>query len=567
MQNKTISEKIKLRLKRIYNTVPYSEKQLKELIDEIDKIKVSIVPDQKKWSEESVFLITYGDSIRKNDEKPLVTLHRFLLKYLGKAISHIHILPFFPYSSDDGFSIIDYRKVNPSLGSWNDIMNIGKDYQLMFDLVINHVSQQSEWFQNYCKGVNPGKDYFIEVDPDTDLSAVVRPRSLPLLTNFKTDIGSRHVWTTFSADQIDLNFSNPTVLFEILKVFLFYLHKGARIIRLDAIAFLWKEVGTNCLHLPQTHEIVKLMHDIAGYINPSIILITETNVPNKENLSYFGNGDEADIVYQFSLPPLLLHALYTSNSTYLNQWATTLSDIPAGCTFFNFTASHDGIGVRPLEGLLPQEEIVTLAHAMEAQGGYISTRRNKDNTDSPYEMNITYIDALKNTIQGPDEFQHERFLCSQTLMMSFNGIPAFYIHNLLGTHNDHDSVAHTGMYRSINRHKWNADDLFSRLKQNTEHSLILSELLRRISIRKKESMFHPDLPQAVIIYDPDLFILERGKNRELLVLANLSRNLKKINPANFIIPKKGAFDLLGGCKIGEQPFILKPYQVCWIKKG
>ena len=562
-----LKESIKNRLKKIYNYLPWSEGQLEELLSEIQGIKESVKSKTQKWNQESNILITYGDSIIKENELPLKTLHGFLHKYLTDSISHVHILPFFPYSSDDGFSIIDYRCVNSELGSWDDVKAIGNNFQLMFDLVINHVSKQSKWFQNYCNGIDPGKDYFIEVDPDTDLSMVIRPRSLPLLSVFDTISGPKHVWTTFSSDQIDLNFANPEVLLEMLRVFLFYLGKGAKLIRLDAIAFLWKEIGTTCLHLLQTHEIVKLMHDIADFISPSIIIITETNVPYIENLSYFGNSDEADMVYQFSLPPLLLHALYTGNSGYLTKWADSLPEIPYGCTYFNFTASHDGIGVRPLEGLLPPQEILELTQAMKEQGGHISTKRNADGSESPYEMNITYLDALSSTITGKDNFQVDRFLCSQTLMMSFKGIPAFYIHSLLGTHNDHKGVTRTGMYRSINRHKWDAKILENYLENYTEHSFILSELLRRISIRKKELAFHPDLPQRVISFEAHFFIMTRGQQDELLVIANLSPEPKSLNLDKSEFPFKEGFDLLDDSRTVNNLFFLKPYQVCWIKKG
>jgi len=120
-----------------------------------------------------------------------------------------------------------------------------------------------------------------------------------------------------------------------------------RIARLDAVAFLWKELGTNCLHLPETHELVKLFRDVCEIVAPRAIILTETNVPHAENVSYFGQGDEAHMVYQFSLPPLLLHAFITGNGQYLTHWASGLEPPPAGCTFFNFTASHDGVGVRP----------------------------------------------------------------------------------------------------------------------------------------------------------------------------------------------------------------------------
>ncbi|MFW5831438.1 MAG: alpha-amylase family glycosyl hydrolase, partial [Prolixibacteraceae bacterium] len=328
----------------------------------------------QKWSEKDIVLITYGDSIKKENELPLTTLKRFLDENLREQLSVIHVLPFFPYSSDDGFSVIDFRKVNPELGTWKEIEELTENFDLMVDLVINHASGKSEWFQNFLQQSGKGKDFFITENPDADLSEVIRPRSSPLLTPYKTKNGVKHVWTTFSADQVDLNFANPELLIEMVDILLGYISKGARIIRLDAIAFLWKKTGTSCLHLPETHEVVKLLREIAEFVNPSVVILTETNVPNKENLSYFGNGDEAHMVYQFSLPPLLLHALHTGNSKYLNKWAQTLPEPPNGCTFFNFTASHDGIGLRPLEGLIPEEEKEQLATKMQEFGGMVNYR-------------------------------------------------------------------------------------------------------------------------------------------------------------------------------------------------
>lgn len=560
-----IQSKIEERYVRIYGDHEFDKELIKKMIVEIEQVKSVRGKEGDKWSEKDIILITYGDSMVKAGEKPLITLQKFLEKYFGDALSHVHILPFFPYSSDDGFSVIDYRQVNPKLGTWEDIESIGQNYSLMADLVINHISQHSKWFQNYLKGTDPGKGYFIEVDPSEDLSKVVRPRSLPLLTPFDTIKGRKHVWTTFSADQVDLNFANPELLTEMLKVFIFYLSKGIQVIRLDAIAFLWKEIGTSCLHLPQTHEVVKLMRDIADYIDPRIILITETNVPNKENLSYFGNGDEANMVYQFSLPPLLLHALYTSDSSYLTQWADSISSIPKDCTFFNFTASHDGIGVRPLEGLLPQDEILELTHAMKEFGGRISTKRNSDGTDSPYEMNITYLDALKYIRQGKDNLQTERFICSQTVMMSMQGIPAFYIHSLIGTHNYAKGIEETGMARTINRRKWNVADLVSLIDKETQHRIILQELLRRIRIRKRMDAFHPDRAQRVLDVGKEFFALIRGESNSILVIANLTSVAREINEKDLRENIKGSVDLLSGKKYPDGTILLNPYQVVWME--
>ncbi len=566
MEQSEFFNKVKNRLNTIYGNTPVPDKLISQLLDEIERIKSGKNGNKQKWNEKDIILITYGDSLKTSVQKPLRTLKTFLNKYLGNTINCIHILPFFPYSSDDGFSVIDYHKVNPDLGDWDDIAAITRDYSLMADLVINHISKQSLWFQNFLDGKNPGKDYFMEVIPETDLSKVIRPRSLPLLTEFDTRQGKKHVWTTFSDDQIDLNFSNPEVLIEMLKVLLFYFGKGARIIRLDAIAFLWKEIGTTCLHLPQTHEVVKLMRDISEYIDPGIIIITETNVPNKENLSYFGEGNEAHMVYQFSLPPLLLHALYTTNSKYFTTWAKNITDLPEGYTFFNFTASHDGIGIRPLEGILPQNEIQRLAEAMKFFGGQVSTKRNNDGTDSIYEINITYLDALKYTSLGEDNLQLERFICSQTLMMSFRGIPAFYIHSILGTPNYYEGVNETGMPRTINRKKWNADELYSLLSENNDHSQILQELKRRIDLRKKITAFHPDSRQKIAEIGNNTIALLRGDGPELLVISNISPDSIKIESDRLPFRTETKRDLLSDTILKEDFILLNPYQVMWIEK-
>ncbi len=334
-------------------------------------VGVDIKPPVEPWSEKDAVLITYGDMVRAADERPLATLHSFLNRHLKKAFNTVHVLPFFPYSSDDGFSVIDFREVNHDLGTWDDIEALSRDFRIMADLVLNHVSRQSRWFRYYVAGVSPARFYFIEADPAADYSSVVRPRATPLLSSTQTRDGERHVWTTFSDDQVDLNFKNPDVLFEFIDILFFYISKGVRVFRLDAIAYLWKDLGTPCIHLPQTHQIVKLFRDIIELLAPDVLLITETNVPQDENISYFGNGDEAHIVYQFPLPPLLLHALQTGQGRYLTEWAAALPALPRGRTFLNFTASHDGIGVRPLEGILSDAEIAKLADGGRGTGAAV----------------------------------------------------------------------------------------------------------------------------------------------------------------------------------------------------
>ncbi|MFW5710181.1 MAG: sugar phosphorylase [Bacteroidota bacterium] len=518
------------------------------------------------WDNSEIVLITYGDTINESWQRPLLSLRYFLNKYLYDIFSTVHILPFFPYSSDDGFSVIDYHKVNPELGTLGDIRKIMSNFKLMFDLVINHVSVKSKWFQQFLKGEAPGKDFFIVPDAGDNLTKVIRPRSSPLLTPFETASGIKHVWTTFSADQVDLNFKNPRVFFEILKVLMHYLEEGARVIRLDAIAFLWKEPGTNCLHLPKTHEFVRLFRTIMEHVAPGSILLTETNVPNKENLSYFGKGDEARIIYQFSLPPLLLHALYAGTSKYLTAWARSVPEPPEGCTYFNFTASHDGIGVRPLEGVLPPGEIEDLIQGVMKNGGLVSTRKNQDGKDIPYELNITYLDALKTGRDSSDQYHIQRFICSQLIMLALKGIPGIYIHSILGTPNDHEGVKNTGINRSINRMKWDLTELEHHLKENPVQSGIFNILRKHIHKRLNEKAFHPDGTQEIPDYGSRFFVITRKyEGRQVVCISNVTsekvtfRQFNKFNDTWYI-------DMLSAQRYSrdKNEVVLEPYQTVWL---
>lgn len=489
--------------------------------------------DAPTWSEQDQWVICYGDSIVEEGTPLLAVLDTFLQRYLGDAISGVHVLPFFPWSSDDGFSVIHYREVNSELGEWAHIQNLASHYDLMADLVLNHVSRESLWFVDYLTGSLPGRDYFIEVDPDTDVSQVTRPRSSPLLVPISTRRGTRHVWATFSEDQIDLNFENPDVLLEFVGILLFYLQQGVRIIRLDAVAFLWKRLGTSCIHLPETHTVVRLLRAIVDEIAPGTLLITETNVPHAENISYFGlerlaegAPDEAHMVYQFALPPLLLHTLTRGEATTLQTWLNSLPVLPKQCTYLNFTASHDGIGVRPLEGLLPDHERDALLELMHRFGGFVSMRSNPDGSDTPYEINITWFEAMRGTRRGPDPWQIARFLCSQAIMLSLQGIPALYIHTLTGTLNDVEGVERSGRLRSINRRRWQLDELALLLESpSTPTHDVFHALHRLLTQRRQESCFHPNAPQRVIETPPELLAIERGplaSGRRLLALYNVT---------------------------------------------
>lgn len=563
-------------------TLIYGEEKLSFCLDETHKLleKYGLEPvdervDFKKvWTHKDQILITYGDMVMpepKESISKLKKLQQFLNEHVKYWISTVHILPFYPSSSDDGFSVVDYMKVNASLGGWENIEELSGDFRLMGDLVMNHTSRHSSWFKSYLKHEKPYDEFFIEVDPETDLSAVTRARSSPLLTPVHAESGEKFVWSTFSEDQIDVNFSNPVLLFRFLNIFLFYLNEGLTVIRLDAVAFIWKKLGTTCIHLPETHEIVKLFRTIVDFYAPKTTIITETNVPHKENISYFGEGDEAHMVYQFSLPPLLLHAILTENAQYLTTWAQSLKKLPENCTYFNFTSSHDGIGVRPLEGLVPLSEFTALVKGMEKRGGFVSEKKNPDGTFSPYELNITYFDAFSD-YNGSQSLQERRYICSQIIMLSLKGVPGIYFHNLMATRNNVRGVSVTGRYRTINRKKWTYEELTDSLNDpDTNTYRIFHQYKEIIKKRNLHPAFHPFGNQKVWAVDNDVFCLERAaidETEKILVMANVTGKKLSVDAEFNDLPLDSSTkysDILSGkvCVV-DGVISLAPYQVVWI---
>lgn len=486
------------------------------------------------WNEKDCVLITYADQVRDQQSSPLAALKSFLCDFqLTELTNTVHLLPFFPWTSDDGFSISDYRRVKPEYGNWDDIKELGNEVDLMFDLVLNHCSAQHEWFQQFLAGQKPYCDYFIDADPQIDWSGVVRPRSSPLLTPVSTTGGVKHVWTTFSADQVDLNYKDPGLMLEMLSTLVDYARRGARIIRLDAIAYLWKEAGTSCVHLQQTHAVVKLMRRLLDLTFPGTLVLTETNVPHAENMSYFGAGDEAHIVYQFSLPPLLLDAIHSGDTEILSDWLASLEPPFPQTTFLNFTASHDGVGVRPLEGLVSDQRLEKLVSIVRRHGGAVSTRRRSDGSDSPYELNITYMDAVADASRVSPEEHARRFLATQAIMLALRGLPAVYFHSLTGTPNDIEGMQVTGRNRSINRRKFvrsELDDLLA--DRNGGHAgrrmrAVFNGYRKLLSRRRELPAMHPDASQRVLrMSQPGIFGFVRGEDlgerHAVSVVANLS---------------------------------------------
>ena len=533
--------------------------------------------DKPVLSERDSILITYADQLSEPGCPPLQTLTRFSEQFLSGVVSGIHILPFFPYSSDDGFSVMDYRAVNPQFGSWDNIAQLGHSFRLMFDAVINHCSAGHEWFRAFLQDDPQYRDYFVVVQGKPDVSQVVRPRALPLLTDFETPSGTKQVWTTFSADQVDLNFQNPDLLLEIIDTLLFYVAQGAQLIRLDAIAYLWKEIGTSCIHLPQTHRVIRLFRAVLDVVAPHVLLITETNVPHIDNISYFGDGsDEAQMVYNFALPPLVLHTFHTGNSRVLSSWVAGLQLPSNRTTFFNFLASHDGIGVNPARGILPDAEIDALIERVVEHGGLVSYKNDVSGLQIPYELNINYFDALSDPrADEPLSMQVDRFMAAQAIMLALVGVPGIYFHSLFGSRSWHEGVKHTGRNRTINRQKFELPEFEGELRDaSSVRNQVFQCYAQLLRARSASPAFHPHGGQQVVDMGDAVFALLRVSpdgDEHVLCLQNISDQAQRIPAEKITDVSSGPFTNLftgqvmnGSAMTG---LALEPYQTLWLRSN
>ena len=563
-------KKISSILRTIYKP-SLNEKDIDHLKDQIIQIikKFNQNNSKKKLtiSEKTSLVICYGDNINSNQKSSIQVFQNFFKKNLKKYFNAIHFLPFYPSSSDSGFAVKDHYKIEKRIGSWSDIKKISKSSHVMADIVINHSSARGLWFKNFLKKKRPGKDYFLTVNSKFNTSKVVRPRDHKLLKKIDIFGKSDFLWRTFSADQIDLDFKNPSVLLRFIKIMVHLVSNGVTIFRLDAIAYLWKKNGTNCINLKQTHEIVKLLRLISNLLNVETIIITETNLPEKENLSYFGKNDEANWIYNFSLPPLLIHAFLFENSSYLNKWSKKLPNAKFQNSYLNFIASHDGIGMRPTEGILNERSLNNFLKRLKKNGSKFSYRKIQNKSKKVYEANITVFDALKKSDTDPNgKFFLERYIAAHAIMISFEGVPAIYFNSLFGKSNDEAKYVITGNNRDINRYKWNYENITKNLKdKNSKQSIFYQNLGKLLEIKRKQKAFHPNAKRLNINLGSKLFCFKRtslDKKQTIISITNCSSvdqypklNKKYSKWKNIINPKINSLN---------KSFKLKPFETMWL---
>ena len=576
--NQNINLDILKRLNFIYRSIISEEKTL-EYSKKINKL-INIYKDKEPknstkdyWSENTILLITYADSINRGlSGKTLNDFGKFYKQYLEKFINSIHFLPFFPSSGDGGFSVKNHNDVDKAYGTWEDIQSLSKKANIMTDLVLNHSSSKGDWYKNFLDDKNPGKNYFYVVDKNYDCSKVVRPRDHDLLTEIELQNKKKFLWCTFSHDQIDLNFKNPDVLLEFIRLILKLSSYGIKIFRLDAVAFIWKQPGTTCLNLSQTHEIIKLLRDIVDQLDKNLIIVTETNLPKQENLSYFGKNDEAHWIYNFSLPPLIVNTFLFEDAVALTKWSMKMPPAQLGNAYLNFIASHDGIGMRPAEGVLSDKEIKKMLQRLKKNGSKFSMRKLSNNEEKVYEANISLFNALQFTdsdLKG--KFALKRFIAAHCIILAIEGVPAFYFNSLFATKNDEETFASTGVKRNLNRYKWHYSTLVNLIKTNNTIEKNCYETFKKlISIRKIQPAFHPNATQFTLNLDKNIFAVwrqSRDRKQSIFALTNVSSKTIKLNTNKInLIDDEQWFDLLSQeTKITDDQYIkLMPFQSLWI---
>ncbi|EAD7198144.1 alpha-amylase [Listeria monocytogenes] len=558
MQTELVNQ-IEVKLRKIYQAA-YQPVYLEKMLACAENYSNNTRGSIDTISEKNVYLIAYGDSIFEKNKHPLQTLNEFLQEYAQDVITDVHLLPIFPSTSDDGFSVTDYKQIDEQLGDWDDVQKMSENFRVMLDFVANHMSKSSDWFKRFSDNEAPYNQFFIEKDSQFDYKNVTRPRTSPLFHKYEND---KELWTTFSEDQLDLNVRNIDCLVALTDVLLFYASKQATSIRLDAIGFLWKTSGTTCMHLPETHEIISLWRLLIDELYPNLQIITETNVPHEENISYFGDGEnEANMVYQFPLPPLVLHTFTCHDTTKLSKWAKSISQVSSTATYFNFLASHDGIGMRPATGILSDEEINSLVQKAVQNGGQVSYKDNADGTQSVYELNINYGEALQNPGEDTtEELVTKKIIAAHSILLTLQGVPAIYYHSLLGSKNDLVGYEESGINRRINREKLKKNQLVHELETDTYRQTIFTSLKKLVQIRRNHTAFSPFATQEILDLGPDVFAIKRESEKECIygIINVTSHNIRKtlaFSGTNLLTNQPVASEL-----------DLTAYEVVWIKKA
>lgn len=426
-----------------------------------------------------IMLITYADSMGKN----LKELHEVLNKYYKDAIGGVHILPFFPSSADRGFAPMCYAKVDETFGDFSDIEEIGKEYYLMFDFMVNHISAQSEYFQDFLKNKENSlyKDMFIRykefwkngepTQEQIDKIYKRKPRAPYIEAEF-ADGSKEKIWCTFCTEQIDLDVTKEKTREFIKNTLKEMCCHGASVIRLDAFAYALKKADTSCFFIEP--DIWKLLYDIENIVKEEgAEILPEIHehytIPMKI-------ADKGFWIYDFALPVLTLHALYNHTGKYLKNWMKM-------CPMKQFTTldTHDGIGIVDVKDLLPDEEIEIVKEQLYKQGANVKKIYSSEayNNLDIYQVNTTYYSALGNN--------DDAYLLARAIQFFAPGIPQVYYVGMLAGSNDIELMERTKNGRDINRHYYSKDEI-----EDEQDRTVVQKLKELMILRNTHPAFSLD---------------------------------------------------------------------------
>ena len=427
----------------------------------------------------NVQLITYADRLGGGDIR---TLHRLLKGPLAGLFGGVHILPFYypSHGVDAGFDPIDHTKIDPCLGSWADIKELGQDVDLMADLIVNHVSSSSPQFLDYSEKGDESiyKDMFLTMDSvfpngatEADLLTIYRPRpGLPFSYVTLKNNQKRLLWTTFSKQQIDINATHPQGKAYLQSVMQTLHDNGIRMLRLDAIGYAVKKPGSTCFMIPETFTFIKYLTRQAAKLDIEVLVEIHSHFLRQIEIAR-----HVDRVYDFALPPLVLHAIFNHTGRYLKQW---LEISPRNAV--TVLDTHDGIGVIDIDadgsdhedrpGFIPSEELDALVEKIHLNSNgqsRLATGAAASNLDL-YQVNCTFYDAL-----GRND---REYLLARAIQFFAPGVPQVYYVGLLAGENDMTLLAQSGVGRDINRHCFMPDEIDRAIQRPVVQSLF--ELIR-----------------------------------------------------------------------------------------
>lgn len=473
-------------------------------LDHADGASVDL-PPASPIAPNSAILSVYPDHI-SDGGNTLEQLDAFLDERFASAFETLHILPFFPSTGDGGYAVSDHKAVSSRYGTWREIRKLSARFRLIADLVLNHVSSSHFWVSSFLAGDAAFDDFFIELDPKADLRAIERPpRDTPVLSPFKSSLGVRHLWTTFGPDQVDLNYRNPAVLRAIRDIAQSLASEGVSSLRLDAIAYVWKEFGSSCANLPQAADVLRLLRAGLGADRPNLIAEVDAELQG-----HFLRGDGADFAFRFDLAPCLAHSLVTGKSDCLYRWISSNSGVDFSRSIL-FLANHDSLYLRPQAPILDDREVDDLVETA-IRVGCIPVVRG----DRIYQIS----GPLHLMFSGEFEIVCRRIALAMFLLASLPGIPMVYLNTLLAAPlaalNSEEGP------RSINRYKFGVAEIHH-LLQSTCREKLLARVLGIFSSRRRMNSLAADRPLMPVSCTTNSIIFARGRHDErVYVVANLS---------------------------------------------